>query len=131
MALKKSTIQKLELMKACILQEPELYDQGEYPNALQGHTCNTPCCLAGWAAWVLDPNIKRYNERLRRGNHFDSMTMARDLEITIAQADRLFLYWPDLPNGERNPAWGKPKTPASAKAAAERIDQFIESKGAI
>jgi len=115
MALKKSTIKKLELIKACILQEPRLYDQNHFPG-MGNDTCNTPCCLAGWAVWVNNPDPEAYNAGLKNGKFYGTAALMKALGITRDQASFLF-------HGNDDES---PRTEAGAIAGARRIDQFIE-----
>lgn len=128
MNLSKETVQKLETIKACILAEPELYDQGEYPSRFKESTCETPCCIAGWAAWVNNPNIEAFNTRLEDERYFGSNALMRDLGITCMQAQLLFADWPEE---GFSAAWKKPGTKAAALAGAKRIDLFIASDGTV
>lgn len=125
MSLSKEAIRKLKQIKACILAEPELYNQGVFP--LSGrHTCETPCCIAGWAVWVNNPDEEAYNSFLSKKS-FSSVVLAEQLEVTEEQARLLFSEW----GTEDGPAWTRPGTKEAAKDGAARIDRFIESGGTI
>lgn len=122
MALSKESIRKLRAVKAAILAEPELYDQCNFPSSYCGHTCLTPCCIEGWAAWVNNPNPEAYNSGVQRGG----FSLATELGITTEEGGLLFSGWDDA----FSDAWDFPGTRRGARAGAKRIDHFIATDGA-
>lgn len=125
MALSKESIRKLKAVKAAILAEPELYDQSEFPQHDANHDCSTPCCIAGWAVWVNNPDPEAYNALLRKKS-FGVEVMAKALEISGRQAKQLFSNWPEKFMG----AWSFPCTRPGAEAGARFIDHFIRTERA-
>lgn len=123
--LSRKTIQKLRLIQQAILAEPELYQQSDYPCAAVGDTCMTPCCIAGWAAWIDTRTPKAYDKLLEIRQRFASEFLMGCLGISEHEADLLFMEWPKTFDA----AWRKPRTLAAAQAGSDRIDLFIESDG--
>jgi hypothetical protein len=119
--LSKETIKKLRAVQACILAEPELYNQCEMP--WPNHSCTSPCCIAGWAVWVNNPDPVAYLKVLRSAGGIGPEEMSRTLGITEGQADLLFSEWPI----KFEKAWEKPGTLTAAKAGAARIEHFIQT----
>lgn len=117
MALSKDSIKKLRAVKAAILAEPELYNQGMFPTA--GDSYDTPCCFAGWAVWLNNPDRKAYKRAIKVEGGIGPRQMADALGITYLQACDLFQNW--------NPITLSPIH--NAKEGARRIEVFIRSGG--
>lgn len=124
MSLSKLSIKKLRQIGKDIVNEYDLYDQGEPPSSVFIN-CMTPSCFAGWAIWNENPTPKAYRKAmLAPGNSTEKMAHA--LGITFVQASELFSEWP----GEgSSPAWKKPCTLAGAKDGVKHIDLFIKNGG--
>lgn len=117
--LSKESIRKLKAVKAAILAQPELYDQSVFPSARERHTCNTPCCFAGWAVWLNNPDPKAYEATIKEKDHICAKELADALGITGVQAEDLYENWtPETGNAIGDAAEG-----------ARRIDIFIKSGG--
>lgn len=122
MALSKDSIRKLRAVKAAILAEPELYGQDRSPYCQT--SCDSPCCIAGWALWVNNPDPEAYAKIV---NFTPGATLLRDqIGLTEEQASLLFTGWPST----ETPAWLEPGTKAAARDAAKHIELFIKGGGA-
>jgi hypothetical protein len=119
MSLPDKAVKILRDVQKCILMEPELYDQGTYPDATDQATCDTPCCIAGWVEWCAKPSKRAYNQKLREMGAFDVETMAETLGIDHNRASLLF---------SSVDQYGRHIE--SAKQGSERIEAFIASGGA-
>jgi hypothetical protein len=115
-------IEILRGVQVCILREPELYDQTQCP--MEHMTCDSPCCFAGWAAWVKGGE-KLFNHYLKPEGIIEVDALAEILGIDWGQAEELFSEWPDLVR----PAWDIPCTKAAAIDGAAYIDEFIAKYG--
>jgi hypothetical protein len=105
-----------------ILQEPELYDQNTIPDKYSEDSCRTPCCFAGWAAYVKGGR-KLFDEILQKHVCIATLGLAEILGCSEELADELFYNWP---GSIERPAWKNPRTKAAAEDGAEYLRSFIE-----
>jgi hypothetical protein len=91
--------------------------------------CGTQACIAGWAiilgCGLKRPLDKRGNLKIPKrlanldgGNTYTSYPASKLLQITPAQAKRLFIYWPKQFTEQ-----------FSAEEAIARIEHFIKTDG--
>lgn len=123
MALSKESIRKLRAVKAAILAEPELYDQSNSPFCT--NSCETPCCIAGWALWCNNPDPAFYRKTVTR--KLGVSILQDEIGLTHGQTLDLFEQWPS--SGE-SPAWQNPCTKEAAEDCAKHIELFIKGGGA-
>lgn len=134
----------LRKVQKAILAEPEHFDMDSWFRGCGvGDTCGTAACISGHAlvcAYVakrknksLALAVRHFSKLEERGvdtdDYVDFETMGRDaLNLTPDQANRLFFTgeWPI----KYMEAYEQAETAACrAKAASQRIDHFIETKG--
>lgn len=117
------TITRLLAVRAAILAEPALYDQGD-PWVPQ---CGTPGCILGWVVKLFCPHALATTSVRPRAREA--------LELDWDQTDRLFSA---SLNGSAcdvlsalydRYAHAAPGSPTRAQCAAERIDHFIATGG--
>lgn len=103
MALSKYSIKILRAAGRAIVNEPELFDQSNPPNAAirVSEVCGTPCCIAGWCAWINHPNPKDYFHAISLSGGAE--LLAREAKISKPQADRIFCA--DIEQAADCPAW--------------------------
>lgn len=130
MSLSKESIKKLRAVKAAILAEPDYYDQNVVP-----HSCDSPCCLLGWALWIHDRH--KFDQMIE--NQADecqwdqAATECLGLESVlpdIYEQWRLFgsgVSWPVQFRSALSEAYGNNKR--CAVVAAQRIEHFIKTGG--
>lgn len=136
----RTSAKKLLEVKAAILREPELYNQGaapdlEYDNNLQvdarKSACGTPACMVGWLMWEESKsNPKKYVDLLGEFGGA-SQGFVEILGVTDEEADRLYVAGfsdEEYEYAARNPEFYRSKGQArEAMLGAARIDLFIES----
>jgi hypothetical protein len=107
-----------------ILREPELYDQ--WIVASRSHTCKSPCCFSGHAAFVKGGE-KLFDHYLESWGEIAETQLAEILGVSSSMADELFSEWPEKDgiSAVHRGAWEKPMTMEAAIDGAKYIDEFI------
>jgi hypothetical protein len=124
-------VKLLKEVKEAILEHSKQFDMSEWHSSVAARfesaaipTCNTTCCIGGWAAVLYNQKLKEGDTRYR----LDYMDGEQALSLTDDQAARLFLVyeWPEIFRAKYELSSTAKKR---AEVACARIDHFIKSKG--
>jgi hypothetical protein len=123
-------IELLNKVKECILNDPSQFDMDYFHMEDPESTCQTTSCIAGWAAYLNNPewyNSASLNENF---TYFLSFEGEYVLGLTSLQAGKLFYYhrWPKQFAEAYSKAKLENNKKQMAKVAADYIDYFIKNK---
>lgn len=153
--LSQATIDLLRKVEQHILAEPRRLDMTHFGTAFSPHRtqedsglppCGTNACIAGWAVVLSDPEVEIKDGFYQLANdyfdgsdlmHFEDIAAAK-LELTTAQAERLFYFKEWIEGRETGNGWPEgfamdydeaQTAEERARTTVQRIEHFISTDG--